>query len=146
MTNYTITQSSKGGRKRAQLSAQHDNAIIHRLLTDGYATQETSNIIARELKAVKVALKEWNNSPAIIERLDEMSAKEAVEMADSADWLHENARIDRMSDWYDEGKTAMMLSAARWALVMHSVVRVVVTLEALRNSSYQRYSNNEVKS
>jgi hypothetical protein len=146
MTNYTITQSRKGGRKAAQLRAQHDNAIIHRLLTDGIATQETSKIIARELKAVKVALKEWNNSPSIIERLDEMSAKEAVEMSDSADWLHENARIDRMTNWYDEGKTAAMLSAARWALVMHSVVRVVVALEALRKSSYQRVGAQQVQS
>ena len=138
MTNYTITQSRKGGRKRAQLSAQHDNAIIHRLLTDGIATQETSRIISRELEAVKMSLKEWNNSSSIIERLDEMSAAEAVALADSADWLHESARIDRMTNWHDEGKTAVMLSTQRWALVMHSVVRVVVALEALRKSNYQR--------
>lgn len=137
MTNYSIIQSRKGGRATAAASKRHDDAIIHRLLTDGYATQETSKLVARKVAEVKRELLDWNNSPSIIGRLEELSAEEAIEMSESADWLLDTARIDRMSDWYDEAKTAAMLSAARWVRVTHSVVSVVQLIEALRKSNYQ---------
>lgn len=138
MTNYSITQSRKGGRTTAAQSRRHDDAVIARLFSDGYADRETSELVTRRVDEVKRELRDWNNSPSIIGRLEELSAEEAIEISESADWLLDTARIDRMSDWYDETKTAAMLSAARWARVTHSVVSVVQLIEALRKSNYQR--------
>lgn len=138
MTNYSITQSRKGGYETQRLRRQHDDAVIARLFKDGYADRETSLLVARKVAEVKRELREWNNSPSIIGRLEEMSVEEATEIAESADWLLDTARIDRMSDWHGEAKTAAMLSAARWARVAHSVVYVAQLIEALRKSNYQR--------
>jgi|Laugrefa1bdmlbdn_1035148.scaffolds.fasta_scaffold61015_1 hypothetical protein len=140
MTNYTITQSRKGGRATAAQSRRHDDAIIHRLLTDGYATQETSKLVARKVDEVKRELLDWNTEDAlrIHKHFAAHTPEAAEEWCESAEWNYDAIMCARKRDWLAPEMGIMMDRAIRWVLTMRKVHSAVQLVEALRKSNYQR--------
>jgi len=140
MTNYTITQSSKGGRKTAAASKRHDDAIIRRLFNDGVATQETSRLAARKVAEAKRELLEWGTEDAlrIHKHFAAHTPEAAEEWCESAEWNYDAIMCARKRDWLAPEMGIMMDRAIRWALTMKKVYNAVHLVEALRKSNYQR--------
>lgn len=139
MTNYTITQSRKGGRATAAASKRHDDAIIHRLLTDGYATQETSKLVARKVAEAKRELLDWNTEDAlrIHKHFGTHTSESAEEWCESAEWRYDATMQERKRDWSNPELVEAMQRAVSWAYTMKNVFNVVQLIEALRKSNYQ---------
>jgi hypothetical protein len=127
MTNYTITQSRKGGRKRAQLSALHDDAIIHRLLDDGYATQETYQVLARETAKVVTALRRWDTDIDI----SSVTSAQADELVERAEEDYEARREARAGRWSDLELRGDEQRAVEWIALMKRVRYVAIVTAAL---------------
>lgn len=139
MNTYTIAQRSKGGYETQRQRRQHENAVIERLLTDGYANQETSKLVARFLRDVKRDLRAWNTEEAmrIAAHLEELTPEEAEEWCECAEWRYDAAFNERRRDWGNPELIEAMQSAVRWAATMRSVHSITRILKALRESSYQ---------
>lgn len=135
MTNYTITQSRKGGRATAAQSRRHDDAIIHRLLTDGYANEETSKIIARETSSVVAVLRKYDTDDAkrIRRNISSISVTDADEWIECADWLYDARRDARRGNWSDPELAAEEKRAMAWAMLMRRVRYVAMLTAAVRS-------------
>ena len=140
MNNYTIIQSRKGGRATAAASKRRDDAVIERLLTNGYATQETSRLVARKVAEAKRELRDWNTEDAlrICKHFGAHTSEAAEEWCESAEWRYDAAMEERERDWNNPELIEAALLAVRWARTMRKVRNVVQLIEALRKSSYQR--------
>lgn len=140
MTNYTITQSRKGGRATAAASKRHDDEIIRRLISDGYATQETSKLVARKVTEAKRELRDWNTeeSARIEAHFETLTPEDAEEWCECAEWRYDAAFEERKRDWGNPELVEAMQRAVRWAYTMKDVCNVAQLVEALRKSDYQR--------
>ena len=140
MTNYTITQSRKGGRTTAAASRRRHDEIIRRLFNDSYATQETSKLVARKVAEVKRELLDWNTEDAlrIHKHLAGHTSEAAEEWCESAEWRYDAAMEERKRDWMDPELIAASQLAIRWALTMKKVYNAVAIVEELRKANYQR--------
>jgi hypothetical protein len=140
MTNYTITQSRKGGRTTAAASKRHDDAIIRRLFNDGVATQETSRLAARKVAEAKRELLEWGteDSLRICKHFAAHTPEAAEEWCESAEWRYDATMEARKRDWMNPELIEATQLAIRWALTMKKVYNAVHLVEALRKSNYQR--------
>ena len=140
MTNYTITQSRKGGRTTAAASKRHDDAIIRRLCGDNYATQETSKLVARKVAEAKRELIEWNteDSLRIHKHFAAHTSEAAEEWCESAEWRYDAATEERKRDWMNPELIEATQLAIRWALTMKKVYNAVAIVEELRKANYQR--------
>ena len=135
MTNYTITQSSKGGRKTSVASRRHDDAVIERLLTDGYATEETGKIIARETCSVVAALRKHDTDDAkrIRRHISSITVADADEWVECSDWLYDARRDARRGKWSDPELAAEEKRAMAWAMLMRRVRYVAMLTAAVRS-------------
>ena len=140
MTNYTITQSSRGGRRSATQSRRHDDAIIRSLFNDGYATQETSKLVARKVAEAKRELLEWDTEDAlrIHKHFAAHTPEAAEEWCESAEWRYDAAIEERKKDWMNPELIEASQLAIRWALTMKKVYNAVHLVEELRKANYQR--------
>lgn len=140
MTNYSITQSRKGGRTTAAQSRRHDDAVIARLFTDGYADRETSLLVARKVAEVKRELREWNTeeSMRIEAHFETLTPEDAEEWCESAAWNYEAMTFARKANWLSPEITDMTRRAMNWAHTMRKVCNVVHLVEQLRKSNCQR--------
>lgn len=141
MNTYTITQSSKGGYETQRQRRQHENAVIERLLTDGYANQETCELVARFIREIKRDLRsKWGTEEAmrISAHLEELTPEEASEWCECAEWRYDAVFEERRRDWGNPELIEAMQRAVRWAATMRSMHSITRILKALRESSYQR--------
>jgi hypothetical protein len=131
MTNYTITQCSKGGRTTARLNAAHEAEVTYHLVNDGIATPETGAVVERRLASVTKALRAWGTDEAKRIRLSISSAT----LAQADEWL---LRAEDIADELDEARKvdASLRDAEReafsWVVMMQRVRYVVLMTEALR--------------
>lgn len=141
MNTFTITQSSKGGYETQRQRRQHENAVIERLLTDGYASPETSKLVARFLREVKRDLRnKWGTEEAvrIAAHLETLTPEEAEEWCECAEWRYDAAFEARKRNWGNPELIEVMQRSVRWAATMRSVHSITRILKALRESNYRR--------